>query len=89
MARLESPNGVENGLVEPSPGANPPEGLYIARDRREVPVRALDATRRDQKLTKESPLAHGEPVMLVTPPNLEQPQFRDTTPKLQIVIAAA
>jgi hypothetical protein len=27
--------------------------------------------------------------MLVTPPNMEQPQVRDTTPKLQDVTAAA
>jgi hypothetical protein len=31
MARLESPLGVENGLVEPSSEALPPLGLYIAR----------------------------------------------------------
>jgi hypothetical protein len=45
MARLER-------LVPPSPEAHPPEGLHIARalvrDRREAPVRVLNATRRDQ-----------------------------------------
>jgi hypothetical protein len=30
-----------------------------------------------------------EPVTLVITPHVEQPQFRDTTPKLQNVIAAA
>jgi hypothetical protein len=42
MATLESPLGVENGLVEPSPQAHLLEGIYIARtlveDRQEVPV---------------------------------------------------
>jgi hypothetical protein len=56
IARLESPIGVENGLVEPSPQAHPPEGIYIARtlvqDRQEVPFRVLNATHRDQKLTR-------------------------------------
>jgi hypothetical protein len=28
MVQLESPLGVENGLVEPSPEAHPPEGLH-------------------------------------------------------------
>jgi hypothetical protein len=60
MTRLESPLGVENGLVEPSPQAHPPQGLYIARTlvrhRREVPVRVLNDTSRDYKLTKGSPL---------------------------------
>jgi hypothetical protein len=59
MVRLESPLGVENGLLERSPEANLPEELYIAktlvRDRREVPVRVLNATRRDQRHTKKSP----------------------------------
>jgi hypothetical protein len=61
MARLESPLGVENGLVKPRPQALPPEGIYIAKTlvqaRQEVPLRVLNATHRDQKLTKESPLA--------------------------------
>jgi hypothetical protein len=38
---------------------------------------------------KRSPLAHCEPVTLVTPPDVEQSQVRDTAPKLQNVIAAA
>jgi hypothetical protein len=29
MARLVSPLGVESGLVEPSPEARPPHGIYI------------------------------------------------------------
>jgi hypothetical protein len=35
------------------------------------------------------PLAHCEPVALVTPPDVEQPQVQNTAPKLQDVIAAA
>jgi hypothetical protein len=31
MVRLESPLGVANDLLEPSPEAHPPEGLYTAR----------------------------------------------------------
>jgi hypothetical protein len=93
MARPESPLGVTNGLVEPNPEGRPPEGLYIARtvvrDRREVPVRVLNATRSKQKLTKGSPLAHCEPVTLVTPPDVEEAQVRNTIPKLQNVIEAA
>jgi hypothetical protein len=34
----------------------------------------LNATRYDQKLTSGSPQAHSEPVTLVTPRNVEQPQ---------------
>jgi hypothetical protein len=56
MARLESPLGVESDLVEQSPKAHPPEGIYIARtlvwDHREVPLRALNATHRDQVLKR-------------------------------------
>jgi hypothetical protein len=59
MARLENPLSVETGLAEPSPQAHPPEGIYIARtlvqDHQEVPVRVLNATHRDQKLTRVSP----------------------------------
>jgi hypothetical protein len=59
MARMENPLGVENGLVEPSPQAHPPEGIYVARtlvqDRQEVPGRVLNATHRDQN-TQEDPL---------------------------------
>jgi hypothetical protein len=55
MARLESPLGVENGLVETSPQAHLPEGIYKARtlvqDCQEVPMRVLNATHHDQKLT--------------------------------------
>jgi hypothetical protein len=46
--RLETPLGVENGLVEPSPHPHPPEGLDMARtlvqDRRKVPVRGFNVT---------------------------------------------
>jgi hypothetical protein len=93
IARLESPLGVENGLVEPSPQANPPEGIYIARtlfkDRQEVPFRVLNAIHRDHKLTRGSPLARCEPVMLVTPPDVGQPQAQDSSSKLEDVIEAA
>jgi hypothetical protein len=51
IARMEIPLGVENGLVEPSPQPQPPEGIYIARTLVQVPVRILNATHRDQKLT--------------------------------------
>jgi hypothetical protein len=58
MAELESPLGVENGLVEPSPEAHPPEGLYVARnlvrDRREVSLSVMNAIGPDQKLMKGS-----------------------------------
>jgi hypothetical protein len=78
---------VENGLIERSPEAHPSEGLYIdrtqSRDRLEVPVRVLNATCRDQKLTKGSPMAHCEPAMLVTPPEAEQPQNQNSTPNLE------
>jgi hypothetical protein len=45
--------GAENGQIEPSPETPALEGVYIARtvvrDRLEVPVRFLNAIRRDQK----------------------------------------
>jgi hypothetical protein len=92
-AQLRSPVKVENGLVEPSPEAHPPEGLYIdrtlMRDHREVRVWVANATCHEQELMKGSPMAHCEPVMLVIPPNVEQPQICNTTPELQDVIAAA
>jgi hypothetical protein len=93
MARLESHLGVENGLVEPSPQAPPPDGIYIARtlvqDREEVPVRVLNAIHRDQKLTRGSPLAQCEPVTLVTPPHLERQQDQESSSKFQDVAEAA
>jgi hypothetical protein len=59
MARSESPLGVENSLVEPSPEAHAAEGNYItstlALDSREVPVSVLNATPHDQQLMKGSP----------------------------------
>jgi hypothetical protein len=90
---MENALGVENGLVESSPQARPPEGIYIARtlvqDRQEIPVRVLNATHRDQKLTRGSPLAHCEPVALVTPPDMGQHQAQDLSSKLEDVITAA
>jgi hypothetical protein len=62
MAWLKRPLGVENGPVKPSPEDHAPKLLHIActlvRDRLGVLVRALKATRRVQKLTKGSRLAH-------------------------------
>jgi hypothetical protein len=93
VVRLEKPLGVENGLVEPSPQAHPHERIYLARtlvqDHQEVPVRILNATHRDQKLTTESPLAHCEPVTLVTPPDVERSQARVAISKLPDLIAEA
>jgi hypothetical protein len=37
MTQLKSPHGVENDLVEPSPEAHLPEGIYIARTARGYP----------------------------------------------------
>jgi hypothetical protein len=84
-ARLETPPGVENGLIQPSPRAHPPEEIYIARtlvQERQVTLRVLNATHRDQKLTRGPPLAHCEPVTLFTSPDMEQPQDRHLTSKL-------
>jgi hypothetical protein len=93
MAQLESPLGVENGLVKPYPEAHMPEGIYIditlVQEHREVPVRVLNANRHDLMLMKGFPLAHCEPVMLVTPPNVEQPQVQNIALKLQDVMAPA
>jgi hypothetical protein len=93
MARLQSHLGKENDLVEPSPQALPPEGIYIARtlvqSRQEVPVRVLNATHRDQKLTRGFPLAQCEPVTLVTPPDLERQHDQESSSKLPNVTEAA
>jgi hypothetical protein len=93
MALLQSPLGVQNDLEEPSSEAQLPKGLYIARtlvqDCWEVPVRVLNATHHNQKLTKGSPLVHCKPVILVTPPDAEQSQVQDTIQKLQDVTAGA
>jgi hypothetical protein len=93
MVGLERVLGVEKSLIIPSPEAHTPKGLYLdrtmVRDHREVQVRVLNVTRHDQRLTKGSRLVHCERVTLVTPPDVEQPQVRDTTLKLQGVIAAA
>jgi hypothetical protein len=78
MARFDSLLRAENGLTKPCPEAHASEGLYIARalvrDRLDVPVTVLNATCRNQNLTKGSPMAHCKPVTLVTPPQAEQPQ---------------
>lgn len=93
MAKMKNPLGVENVLVAPSSQAHPSEGIYIARalvqDLQEVPGRDMNATHRDQKLTRGSPLVHCEPVTIVTSPNVGQPQARDLSSKLEEVIAAA
>jgi hypothetical protein len=93
IARMKSPLRVENGLVEPSPQAQPPKGIYIARtlvqDRQEVPVRVLNATHRDQKLTRGFLLAQCEPVTLVTDGDMEQSQTQDSNSKLHEVMATA
>jgi hypothetical protein len=93
MDRIKNPLGVENGLVEPSLQAHPPEGIYVARalvqDHQVVPVRVLNATHRYQKLTRGSPLAHCEPVTLVTPPGMGQCQTQGPGAKVKEVVTAA
>jgi hypothetical protein len=49
----------------------------------------MNATHRDQKLKRGSPLAHCEPVTLVTSPDVEQSRASDTKPKLLGVTTAA
>jgi hypothetical protein len=93
MARMENLLGVENGLVEPNPQGHPPEGIYVARnlvqDRQEVPVRVLNSTRRDQKLTRGSTLAHCEPVTLVTTPDVKQNRAQVPRSRLKDIIPEA
>jgi hypothetical protein len=93
MARMENPLGVENGLVEPNPQTHQPEGFYVARtlvqDRKEVPVRILNATRLEQKLTRGSILAHCEPVTLVTMPDVKQNRAQVPRSRLEDIIADA
>ncbi|XP_023701466.1 uncharacterized protein LOC111861267 [Cryptotermes secundus] len=93
MAKMKNRLGVGNGLVEPSPQAHPPEGIYVARtlvqDCQEVPVRVMNVTHKDQKLGRGSPLAHCEPVTLVALPEMEQPPAPGLTPKLADVTTAA
>jgi hypothetical protein len=38
---------------------------------------------------KDTPLANCEPVTLVAPPDVQQPQVQETTPKFRDAIAAA
>jgi hypothetical protein len=93
MAIMQNPLRVENNLVETRPQAHPPEETYIARtliqDHQEVPVRILNDTHRDQMLTRGSPLAHCEPLTLVTRPEVAQPRVQDLSPKLDDVITVA
>jgi hypothetical protein len=90
MARFQSHLGVESELVEPSPQAPTPEGFYIARtlaqNHQEVPVRVPNATHRELKLTRGTPLAQPEPVTLVTSPDLERQQDQESSSKLQDVM---
>jgi hypothetical protein len=92
MAKLESPLGVENGVVESSPQAHPPEGIYeartLVRDSREY-QRVMNVNRRDQKFRKGSPLAQCEPVTLVPLTDRGQPQARDAISRLWDVTEAA
>jgi hypothetical protein len=78
--------GVENGLVEPSPQAYPPEGTYLARTlvrhRREVSVRVMIDTRRDQKLQVSQSRCRLHPIW-----NSLRPE--NWSSKLQDVITAA
>jgi hypothetical protein len=59
LARMESPFGMENDLVEPNPQSHPTEGSYITtilvQDRQEVPVRILNTTHREQ-ISRDHPL---------------------------------
>jgi hypothetical protein len=81
--QIGEPLRVENGLAEQSSQAHLPEGIYITRtfvqDRREVKVRVLNAMHRERKLMRGSPLTCCEPVMMVTPPYVEQPQCKEPT----------
>jgi hypothetical protein len=83
LAIVQSPLGTENGLVEQSPQAHPPEGIYIARtfvqDCQEVLVGVLNAVHREQMLMRGSHLACCKPVTMVTPPLVEQPQSKEPT----------
>jgi hypothetical protein len=84
------PLGVKNCLFEPNPQAHPPEGIYITRtlvqDRQEVPVRILNVTHLDLKLTRGSSLAQCEPVPLVSVPDVAQPQAQDPSSNLEEVM---
>jgi hypothetical protein len=57
MARLGSPLGLENSLVEQSPEAHQPERIYIAKtlvkDHQNVPLSVLNATLREQEADKK------------------------------------
>jgi hypothetical protein len=81
---IGEPLGVENGLTELRPQPHAPEGLYIAstliQDHWDVSTMVLNVTRYRQELRKGSPFPHCEPVALMTPPNVEQPQVQDSSP---------
>jgi hypothetical protein len=85
MARLESPLGEENALIESSPETHAPEGLYTAktlvRAPREVSVRALNFITRYHTLPKVSPWIA---VSLSGGP--KQPQVQNTVPRFHDII---
>jgi hypothetical protein len=89
VAQFESPLGGENGLGQPSLEAYAPEARTLFQDCREVSVRVLNSNRRDQKFKNESRIVHCEPVTMVAPPNVEQPQVQDSALKFQDMIARA
>jgi hypothetical protein len=92
VCKIGEPLEMVNGLVESSPESHPPRILHSQdpfRDPREVLVRVLNTTRREQKLMKGFSQTFYEPVTLVTPLGVEEPRVRDTSPKLQDMIPPA
>jgi hypothetical protein len=59
--------------------------ITLIQYRQEVPVRVLNATHHDQKLTRRSPLAQCEPGTLVTERDLELQLDQESSSKLQNV----
>jgi hypothetical protein len=88
IARLESPLGAEEYLIELSPEAYDPERICIARtlvqDQWEISASHEYCLLRSDK--KGSSLAHCGPVMLVTPFEAVESQTQKTVPQLQDVI---
>jgi hypothetical protein len=76
---LENHFILESGPIDPNLEVHATEGFYIAKTllggRREIPVMVLNATLRDQKLTKENHMAHFELVTLMSSPVFEQPHI--------------
>jgi hypothetical protein len=74
------PPWVKDGLIEPTPNAHIPEGIYIARIQargcREVPVKVTYAANHDQILAKGFSLENCEPITLVTPLGAPHPQMQ-------------